>query len=118
MRILLIYPAPPRSRWPLGQFRSRWVPTGLACISAVLRRAGHTVAVHLREQVLERHHFDWAAADAELREALVEAPKAIWMRSFALMMKRVCSPSVSAPWGGSFEGLMTATSKEGRGPVA
>jgi radical SAM superfamily enzyme YgiQ (UPF0313 family) len=72
MRILLVYPAPPRDRWPLGLFRSRWVPTGLACIAAVLRRAGHVVAVHLREQTLERHNFDWAAADAQLRQEMVE----------------------------------------------
>jgi radical SAM superfamily enzyme YgiQ (UPF0313 family) len=72
MRILLIYPAPPRAHWPLGMMRSRWVPTGLACIATVLRRAGHAVAVHLREQVLERNNFDWPAADAELRQAMIE----------------------------------------------
>jgi radical SAM superfamily enzyme YgiQ (UPF0313 family) len=72
MRILLVYPAPPRSHWPLGDFRSMWVPDGLGTIAAVLKRAGHQVAVHMREEVLDKNKFDWAAADGVLRRQLEE----------------------------------------------
>jgi len=43
MKVLLIQPAPPRTEWPRGMFRSRWVPTGLACLGRALLRAGHRV---------------------------------------------------------------------------
>ena len=72
MRILLVYPVPPRQQWPVGSFLSRWVPTGLAYIGAGLKRAGHEVCVHLREQALADRGFDWDAADLALRELLRE----------------------------------------------
>ncbi len=70
MRILLIYPGPPRSHWPKGLFRSRWVPSGISGIAAELRRAGHEVRIHVREEHLIKAGFDWAAAEGALREAL------------------------------------------------
>ena len=72
MRVLLVYPASPRTTWPQGAFRSKWVPTGLAYIATALRRAGHRVAVHVCEAVLDKNGFDWSAADAEWRGLLQE----------------------------------------------
>jgi anaerobic magnesium-protoporphyrin IX monomethyl ester cyclase len=72
MRILLVYPVPPRAHWPLGDFRSTWVPEGLASVAAALVRAGHAVAVHVREAVLEKNGFDWDAADRQFRALLQE----------------------------------------------
>ncbi len=51
---------------------SRWVPTGLACIATCLRRAGHTVRIHVREEELVKGRFDWDAADAHLRGLLTD----------------------------------------------
>ena len=70
MRVLLIYPVPPRDRFPRGLWRSTWVPTGLACIASSLQAAGHDVRVHMREEQLSKRNFDWAAADAALRDEL------------------------------------------------
>jgi len=72
MKILLIYPVPPRAHWPLGEFRSTWVPTGLACIATSLKRTSHQVAVHVREETLVKNGFDWSAADAQLAALLRE----------------------------------------------
>ncbi len=63
MKVLLVYPAPPTSHWPVGLWRSRWVPSGLASIAACLLRAGHQVRVHLREERLETFGYDLARAD-------------------------------------------------------
>ncbi|MFW6108302.1 MAG: B12-binding domain-containing radical SAM protein [bacterium] len=70
MKVLLIQPSPPRTRWPRGSFRSRWVPTGLAYLAAAARRAGHEVRVYSQEEQLIKNGFDWGAADAGLRELL------------------------------------------------
>ena len=111
MRVLLVYPAPPRTTWPLGDFRSKWVPTGLAYIAASLRRAGHRVAVHLREEVLEKNGYDWSAADAELRRLLDEfRPEVVGLSlltsgvteggTIAAMAKEVCGRQVLVVAGG------------------
>lgn len=70
MKVLLIYPVSPAATWPRGLFRSRWVPTGVAQIATELRHAGHEVRVLVREEQLIKKRFDWAAADAELRQLL------------------------------------------------
>ena len=67
MNVLLVYPAPLPSAWPKGAFRSRWIPSGLACIATVLRRGGHQVKIHLSEETLELNHYDRAAARASLQ---------------------------------------------------
>lgn len=72
MKVLLIQPSPPRTHWPRGSFRSRWVPTGLACLGAALRKAGHEVRIHSREEQLIKDGFDWDRADARLRALLEE----------------------------------------------
>jgi radical SAM superfamily enzyme YgiQ (UPF0313 family) len=72
MKILLVYPAPPRSDWPRGIFRSQWVPTGIACIATVLRRSGHEVKVYVAEEQLVRNGFDWPAARASLQTLMQE----------------------------------------------
>jgi len=72
MRVLLIYPAPPRSHWPRGLFRSLWVPTGPAYLAASLARAGHEVRIHVREEHLTKNGFDWDEAEARLRKLLEE----------------------------------------------
>ena len=66
MNVLLVYPAPPPSAWPKGAFRSRWIPSGLACIATVLRRGGHQVKIHLCEETLELNQYNRAAARAAL----------------------------------------------------
>jgi|WetSurMetagenome_2_1015567.scaffolds.fasta_scaffold21125_2 anaerobic magnesium-protoporphyrin IX monomethyl ester cyclase len=111
MRILLVYPAPPRSTWPKGDFRSMWVPDGLAMIATVLRRAGHKVAVHVREQVLDQLRFDWAEADARLRRLLeefrpemvglsVNTPAAPEAGAIASLAKQLCGRHVTVVAGG------------------
>ena len=72
MNVLLIQPAPPRSHWPRGSFLSRWVPTGLASLAVALRRAGHDVLIHSREEQLIKDGFDWDRADARLRSLFGE----------------------------------------------
>ncbi|HUT34030.1 MAG TPA: radical SAM protein [Planctomycetota bacterium] len=72
MNVLLVQPSPPRTHWPRGSFRSRWVPTGLAYLAAALRKAGHDVRVHSREEQLIKDGFDWDRADARLRALLEE----------------------------------------------
>ena len=72
MKVLLIYPAPPKKFWPRGTFRSHWLPSGLASIAGVLLRGGHDVRVHIREEQLVRNGFDWPAADAQLRQLIQE----------------------------------------------
>jgi radical SAM superfamily enzyme YgiQ (UPF0313 family) len=97
MKILLIYPAPPRTSWPRGDFRSMWVPDGLACIATVLRRAGHQVAVHMREATLDKNGFDWDDADRQLRALLQEfSPEMVGLS--------VNTPSV--PEAGALAGLV------------
>ena len=66
MNVLLVHPAPPPSAWPKGAFRSRWIPSGLACIATVLRRGGHQVKIHLCEETLELNGYNRAAARASL----------------------------------------------------
>jgi anaerobic magnesium-protoporphyrin IX monomethyl ester cyclase len=72
MNVLLVQPTAPRTHWPRGSFRSRWVPTGLAYLAAALRRAGHDVRIHSREEQLIKDGFDWDRADARLRALLEE----------------------------------------------
>jgi len=72
MRVLLVYPVPPRPYWPLGDFRATWVPTGVACLATALKRAGHQVAVHIREETLVKNRYDWSTADARLRAQMQE----------------------------------------------
>jgi len=67
MNVLLVDPAPPPSAWPKGAFRSRWVPSRLACIAAVLKCGGHQVKIHLCEETLELNGYDRAAARATLQ---------------------------------------------------
>jgi len=80
MRILLVYLTPPSSHWPRGRSRSRWVPTGVAYLGAVLRRAGHSVLVHIREEQLIKNGFDWDDANARLRSLIDDfKPKILGM---------------------------------------
>lgn len=72
MNVLLVQPSPPRTHWPRGSFRSRWVPTGLAYLGAALRKAGHQVRLHSREEQLIKDGFDWDRSDARLRALLDE----------------------------------------------
>jgi len=72
MNVLLVYPAPPPSAWPKGAFRSRWIPSGLACVATVLRRGGHRVKIHLCEEILELNQYDRAAARASLQALMRE----------------------------------------------
>ena len=72
MNVLLVYPAPPPSAWPKGAFRSRWIPSGLACIATVLRRGGHQVKIHLCEETLELNQYDRSAARASLQAQMRE----------------------------------------------
>ena len=78
MKILLIEPVPPRTAWPRGIFRSRWVPTGLAYIARSLLRAGHEVRVHCAEEQVMKAGGDRDAADAALRREIEEfRPEAV-----------------------------------------
>ncbi len=96
MKVLLIYPVSPRSHWPKGRFRSRWVPTGLAYIAAAMRRAGHEVRVHVREEHLMKLKFDWKAASAHLRTALAEfRPE---MVGLSICSSMVAEAGVIARW--------------------
>ncbi len=70
MRVLLVYPAPQKTHWPRGPFRSHWVPTGLAFLATALQRAGHEVRVLVRHEQLIKAAYDWSAAEAELRDVL------------------------------------------------
>ena len=72
MNVLLVYPAPPSSAWPKGAFRSRWIPSGLACIATVLRRGGHQVKIHLCEETLELNQYNRVAARAALQAQMRE----------------------------------------------
>ena len=72
MNVLLVYPAPPSSAWPKGAFRSRWIPSGLACIATVLRRGGHQIKIHLCEETLELNQYNRAAARAALQAQMRE----------------------------------------------
>ena len=70
MKILLVYPTPPKHVWPRGRFHSRWVPAGLSQIAAELLAAGHDVRTHLREKILTENGFDFEAADAVFEREL------------------------------------------------
>ena len=111
MRILLLYPAPPKSHWPIGRFRSRWVPTGIAYLGAVLRRAGHEVRVHIREEQLMKNGFDWDDANARLQSLIEDfrpemlgmslttpgVPETAWVSRIA---REICGQSVVLVAGG------------------
>lgn len=70
MKILLIYPVPPRESWPQGIFRSGSVPGGIAYIARSLINAGHDVQVHVREEQLVKCNLDWEYADEQLGKKL------------------------------------------------
>ena len=44
----------------------------MAYLGTALRRAGHDVRVHVREEALVKRDFDWRAAEADLRRLLSE----------------------------------------------
>jgi len=111
MNILLIQPTAPRTHWPRGSFRSRWVPTGLAYLAAALRRAGHRVRVHSREEQLIKDGFDWARADARFRALLdefrpgvvglsVTTPFMPEAATLAKLSKEVCGDKTLVVFGG------------------
>ena len=111
MKILLIYPVPPKSHWPKGQMLARWVPTGLAYIGAVLQRAGHTVKALVRAEQLIKNGFDWVAADAQLHRLLEEfqpemigfsvlTPMVPEAGSIARLAKQICGDQVLVAAGG------------------
>ena len=53
-------------------------PLGLSHVNAALRRAGHEVRIHVREEQLIRNGLDWPAADRLLRDLLTEfRPEAV-----------------------------------------
>jgi anaerobic magnesium-protoporphyrin IX monomethyl ester cyclase len=70
MKVLLVYPVPPKTHWPIGVFRSHWVPTGIASIAGCLLRRGHEVKILVREQQLVECNFDWSAANEQLVQLL------------------------------------------------
>lgn len=70
MKIYLLYPAWPKTHWPRGDFRSYWVPTGIAHIAYVLERAGCEVRVLNCEQHLIKNNYDRAAADEFIKSEL------------------------------------------------
>jgi len=72
MKILLVYPVPPKVHWPKGLFRSRWVPSGISYIGRALIDAGHEVRIHMREERLVKCNVDWNHADEELRNELIK----------------------------------------------
>ncbi len=72
MKVLLVYPVPPKRHWPFGIFRSMWIPSGLSSLAGVLLRDGHDVRVHMREEHLMKCNFDWPTADAALKDLLRE----------------------------------------------
>jgi anaerobic magnesium-protoporphyrin IX monomethyl ester cyclase len=111
MKILLVYPTPPRTRWPVGEFRSQWVPDGLGCMATVLRRAGHEIVLHLREEVLDKNGLNWAAADADFHRLLqdfqpqivgfsVTTPCVPEMISLAAAVRETCGRHVLIVAGG------------------
>ncbi|MBM4039665.1 MAG: B12-binding domain-containing radical SAM protein [Planctomycetes bacterium] len=111
MKALLVQPVAPRARWPRGSFRSRWVPTGLAYLAAALRRAGHQVRIHSREEQLIKDRFDWDRADAGLRSLFEEfRPEAIGLSvttpfmpeaaELAKLAKEVCGKETLVVIGG------------------
>jgi radical SAM superfamily enzyme YgiQ (UPF0313 family) len=111
MKVLLVHPLPPRTHWPRGSFRSRWVPTGLAFLATALRRAGHEVRVLVREEQLMKLDLDWQAADVQMRRLFAEyrpewvgisvvtplLPEAI---SISRLAKEICGPSTRVVLGG------------------
>ena len=112
MRIHLIQPAPPRTHWPRGDFRSRWVPMGLAYMGTALRGAGHDVRVHVREEHLMKRSFDWDSADAALRQELsdfrpeivglsVMTPSLAESATVANWAKEICGEQVLVVAGGA-----------------
>ena len=72
MRVYLIYPGWPENHWPQGDFRSHWVPSGIAHIAHVLEKEGCEVRILICEEHLIKNHYDRAAVDelikGELRE--------------------------------------------------
>lgn len=58
MKILLVYPTPPKKYWPQGFFRSGSIPSGIAYIAKALVNAGHDVRVHIREEQLVKCQLD------------------------------------------------------------
>ncbi|MGO8705271.1 MAG: B12-binding domain-containing radical SAM protein [Candidatus Brocadiia bacterium] len=111
MKVLLIQPVAPRQNWPNGLFVSRWVPSGLAAMAAVLKRAGHEVRVLVREEQLTRLRFDWAAGEAETARLLAEfrpgmvgfsllTPFVQEAETLARMAKDLCGPETVTVAGG------------------
>lgn len=111
MKVLLVYPAPPRTHWPRGIFRSHWVPTGLLSLSSGLRRAGHEVRIVHREGQLVSNGFDWAGADSYLKSLMqdfrpemvgisVTTPLIPEAELIAGWAKAICGPQVIVVVGG------------------
>jgi radical SAM superfamily enzyme YgiQ (UPF0313 family) len=84
---------------------------GLGFLGAAPRRGGHRVAVHVRQEVLEKNGFDWDAADAELLGILREMrPDVVGLSVFtpgmpeaaaiAALVKRTLSRQVLVVAGG------------------
>jgi len=112
MRVLLVYAAPDRRYWPVGVFRSNWVPTGLAYMGAALLKAGHDVRVHVREEVLVKNSWHWQASDELLRRELMEfrpgmvgvsalSPMVADTARTSLWAKEICGPDVLTVAGGA-----------------
>ena len=111
MKVLLVYPVPPRSVWPRGIFRSHWVPSGLAYLSTALCKGGHEVRVIHREENLEAVGFDWEKAEARLRALLAEyCPEMVGVSAvtpmipetelIAIWAKEICGQDVIVVAGG------------------
>lgn len=111
MKILLIQPVPPRQYWPVGMFRSQWVPSGIASIARTLLRDGHDVRLHVREQHLVQRQMDWPAADEALAAELksfhpdavglsVVTPALVEAGAIAQLAKNLCGASTLVVAGG------------------
>ena len=117
MKVLLVHPVPPRTHWPVGGFRTCWAPTGMLSLASALRRSGHDVALHVREEHLMKRRFDWAAADADLRQAIVDfRPEMVGLstvtaamaetQTIAALAKELCGPATIAAAGGPHPSAM------------
>jgi radical SAM superfamily enzyme YgiQ (UPF0313 family) len=72
MRVYLVYPGLPDNYWPRGDFRSYWVPLGLAHIASVLENEGCQVRVLNAEEHLIKQNCNRAAVDELIRGELRE----------------------------------------------
>lgn len=90
MRVLFICPVPPQQYWPQGIFYNSFVPTGVAQMATVLRKAGHEVRVYVREEQLRKLRMNWRVADDHVRQAMRQfAPDVVGLSLCTPMLAEV-----------------------------